>query len=266
MALIRQSRAIAPLAAVSLIGLCLAAIVLLQLPQLRQIQAQDQTPNPARIQQETMIQAARLNLLEQAPTFGFDNLIADWAFLNFLQYFGDEPARLATDYRLSPDFFDVVIRRDPRFIDAYVFLSSSTALFAADPARSIALMNEGLKSMTPTSPPGSYFVWRNKAIDELLFLGDAQAARQSFLTAAEWARISGLPEADTAAVASEETAQFLARNPNSTAAQIGAWALVLTNAPDDRTRQTAIDRIEALGGRIVRGADGIFDIQLPPER
>ncbi|MBD2092448.1 hypothetical protein H6F67_21610 [Microcoleus sp. FACHB-1515] len=265
MTLTRQARSIAPFITVGLVVLGVVAIVLLQLPLLRQIQAASETPNPAQIQRDTIIQTARLNLLEKAPTFGFDNLVADWTFLSFLQYFGDQPARLATDYRLSPEFFDVVIDRDPRFLQTYPFLSSSTALFAAQPERSIALMNQGLQSMTPTIPPGSFYVWRNKAIDELLFLGDAQAARQSFLKAAEWARASGLPEAENVARLSEQTAQTLDRNPDSRQAQIGAWVLVLGSAPDDRTRQTAIDRIQQLGGQIVPQPDGSFSVQLPPD-
>lgn len=265
MTLTRQTRSLTPIVTVGLLIVCGLAIVLLQLPQLRQIQAASETPNPAQIQRDTIIQTARLNLLEKAPTFGFSNLVADWTFLNFLQYFGDQPARTATDYRLSPEFFDVVIGRDPRFLQVYPFLSSSTALFAAQPERSIALMNQGLQAMTPTSPPGSYFVWRNKAIDELLFLGDAQAARQSFLKAAEWARASGLPEAENAAIVSEQTAQTLARNPDSRRAQIGAWVLVLSSAPDDRTQQTAIERIEQLGGQIVPQPDGSFGVQAPAE-
>ncbi|NJL21292.1 MAG: hypothetical protein HC895_11465 [Leptolyngbyaceae cyanobacterium SM1_3_5] len=265
MTITRQPRSIASLISIGLVIVGLVAIVLLQLPQLRQIQAASETPNPAQIQRDTMIQTARLNLLEKAPTFGFDNWVADWAFLSFLQYFGDQPARLATDYRLSPEFFDVVINRDPRFLQVYPFLSSSTALFAAQPERSIALMNQGLQSMTPTNPPGSFYVWRNKAIDELLFLGDAQAARQSFLKAAEWARASGLPEAENAAIVSERTAQTLARNLDSRQAQIGAWVLVLSSAPDDRTRQTAIERIEQLGGQFVPQPDGGFTVLPPPE-
>lgn len=265
MILTRQARSSLPLVTIGLVVLGMVAIVLLQLPQLRQIQAASEMPNPAQIQRDTTIQTVRLNLLEKAPTFGFDNLVADWTFLSFLQYFGDEPARLATDYRLSPEFFDVVIGRDPRFLQAYPFLSTSTALFAAQPERSIALMNQGLQSMTPTKPPGSFFVWRNKAIDELLFLGDAQAAQRSFLKAAEWARASGLPEAENVARLSEQTAQTLARNPDSRQAQIGAWVLVLSNAIDNRTRQTAVDRIQQLGGQIVPQPDGSFSVQLPPE-
>ncbi|NEQ28107.1 MAG: hypothetical protein F6K28_55790, partial [Microcoleus sp. SIO2G3] len=90
-------------------------------------------------------------------------------------------------------------------------------------------------------------------------------SRQSFLKAAEWARASGQPEAENAAVLSEGTAQLLARNPNSRTAQISAWVLVLSSAPDDRTQQTAIERIERLGGQIVPQPDGTFSVQLPPE-
>ena len=37
----------------------------------------------------------RLNIafIKQMPSFGFDNLIANLAFLNFVQYYGDAPAR-----------------------------------------------------------------------------------------------------------------------------------------------------------------------------
>ncbi|WP_416670287.1 hypothetical protein [Egbenema bharatensis] len=40
--------------------------------------------------------------------------------------------------------------------------------------------------------------------------------------------------------------------------------MVLTTAPDDVTRQTAVQRIEAIGGQIVQGEDGSFSI-VPPE-
>jgi hypothetical protein len=40
---------------------------------------------------------------------------------------------------------------------------------------------------------------------------------------------------------------------------------VLGNAFDDTTRQRTIERIEALGGRIIPNADGGFSVQLPDE-
>lgn len=243
----------------------IAAIGWLQYPQLQKLQANDQTPAAAEIRQTIAAEQMRLSLLQQTPAFGFDNLLADWTFLNFLQYFGDEPARKQTDYRLSPDYFEVILKHDPYFIAAYTFLSTSASLYAGMPERSTSLMKTALQSLKPNVPPNSYLAWRQLGIDQLLFLGDAAAARQSFLTAAQWAAQS--PEAGSreSAALSQQTADFLAANPNSKTAQFAAWALVLSSAPDDQTRQTAAQRIEALGGKLIKKPDGTFSLQPPAE-
>src|SRR4028118_1979843 len=98
--------------------------------------------------------------------------------------------------------------------------------------------------MSPQTPPKSYYVWRYKAIDELLFLGNAQAAKQSFEKAAEWASIYPDQRSKQVAALSRKTANFLARNPNSKNGQVSAWSMVLTNAPDARTQKIAIERIQ----------------------
>jgi hypothetical protein len=41
--------------------------------------------------------------------------------------------------------------------------------------------------------------------------------------------------------------------------------MVLTNALDDRTRQLAINRIEALGGKVVITPEGAVRLQLPTQ-
>ena len=120
----------------------------------------------------------------------------------------------------------------------------------------IALMEKGLESLTPITPPNSYLVWRFKAIDELLFLGDGKAAKKSFEKAAEWARQSSDEQAPLIAEISTETAQFLAKNPVSRAAQMSAWAQVLVAAKDKQTEEIATERIEALGGTIVVNEGG----------
>ncbi|HEY9738699.1 MAG TPA: hypothetical protein V6D06_20540 [Trichocoleus sp.] len=198
-------------------------------------------------QQERM----RLSLMRKTPSFGFDNLVADWTFLNFLQYFGDLSVRSQVGYRASPEFFEVIVAKDPYFIDPYLFLSVSTSLYAGDPERTVALMNQGLASMTPQVPNGGYVVWRYKGIDELLFLGDGAAARESFAAAANWAEQSSDPNAAAVAAASRQTAEFLAQNPASKAAQISAWIQVSNYAFDDQTKRLAVERIQALGGEIL---------------
>ncbi len=247
------------------IATSMGAITWLQIPQLQQLKTRSETAPVSSIQRELDAEKIRLNLLQQLPSFGFQNLIADWTFLNFLQYFGDTPARTRTDYSLSPDYFEVILGRDPRFLPAYTFLSTSTALYAGLPERSIAITARGLDYLTPTVPQGSYYVWRSQGVDELLFLGNALAARQSFTTAAEWAEASGTPEGQAVAQLSRQTAAFLATNPNSRFAQFSAWTMVLSNAPDDRTRNKAAEQIRALGGSIVLQADGTYQMNPPAQ-
>ncbi len=243
--------------------LCLTLIGLIQIPQLQRLKTQSQTATVEDIRRNVKQDQVQLTLLKKLPAFGFDHLLADWTFLNFLQYFGDTPARAKTDFTLSPDYFEVILGRDPYFLNAYTFLSTSSALYAGLPERSVAIARQGLSSLKPNVPPESYYAWRQLGIDELLFLGDAQAARKSFETAANWAKQSSVPGSDRVAALSEQTAAFLANNPDSKTAQVAAWAMVLTNASDKRTHDIAILKIEALGGKVIPNPNGTFAIQPP---
>lgn len=253
------------LVAASLVALLgIGAVGLLQVPQLNRLRNRAKTASPQAFQQDANLENLRLNLLQKSPAFGFDNLFADWVFLNFLQYFGDDDARAVTGYRLSPKYFEIIVNRDPRFLGSYLGLSTSISMYSGMPEKSVALMEQGLKSMTPQTPPKSYYVWRYKGIDELLFLGRTQAARQSFEKAAEWASTYSDQESQNVAALSRRMTAFLARNPNSKTAQVLAWSLVLNSAPDARTQKIAVSRIEALGGKVIITPQG--PKILPPKR
>ena len=244
---------------------CVFAVGLLQVPQLTQLRTGAKNASPEALQKEVETEKLRLNLLKKLPAFGFDNLLGDWVFIGFLVYFGDNEARAHTGYELSPEYFNIIVDRDPRFLGAYIGLSTSISMYAGMPDKSVALMNKGLQSMSPEVPSKSYYIWRYKGTDELLFLGNAQAARQSFEKAAEWASVYFDPESKNVSEISRQTAQFLARNPNSKSAQVSAWSMVLTNAVDNRTRKIAISHIEALGGKVIVSPDRALKIQLPPK-
>ncbi len=214
------------------------------------------TPDPEQLRLQEQQDRLRLSLLRRMPSFGYDNMIANWTFLNFLQYFGNLDARLEVGYTVSPEFFEVIVDKDPFFVAPYIFLSASTSMFAGQPDRAVEMMERGLAPMTPTLPPGGYRVWRYLGIDQLLFLGDGEAARQSFEMAADWADVSDEPEAASVAQASRQTAAFLAENSASKAAQINAWLQVINLAVDDQVRRIAIERIQALGGEILDISEG----------
>ncbi|QQE66636.1 hypothetical protein GFS31_33360 [Leptolyngbya sp. BL0902] len=243
----------------ALLGVAIGGLQWRQFQALQAVATGAQGPEQLRLQEDQ--DRLRLSLLRRMPSFGYDNLIANWTFLNFLQYFGNVDARLQVGYTVSPEFFEVIVDRDPRFVTPYLYLSASTSLFAGQPERTIEMMQRGLTSMTPTLPSGGYRVWRFLGIDQLLFLGDGDAARQSFITAAEWADQSDEPEAASVAEASRQTAAFLTENSASRAAQISAWVQVINLAVDDQVRQIAVERIQALGGEILDLGQGRITVR-----
>ncbi|WP_413198675.1 hypothetical protein [Nostoc piscinale] len=242
----------------------LLGISALQFPRLQLLLTNKQDISLEVLQKDIKAEHLRLNLLKEIPSFGYDNLIANWVYLNFLQYFGDDEVREKTGYSLSPKYFDIIIKHDPKFLGAYVGLSTSTSLYAAMPERSIKLMEEGLRSMTPQVPEKSYYIWRYKGIDELLFLGNYQASQNSFIMAANWANNYSDPESKYITQNSYQTALFLSQNPDSRYARITTWAMILNNGVDEKTRKRVISEIEALGGKVISTPEG-NKISFPPK-
>ena len=247
------------------IGMCILGVSLIQLPKLQNLINSKHLASVETLEKEIKSEKIRLNFLKKMPSFGYNNFFADLVYLNFLQYFGDNQVRDKTGYSLSPEYFEVILERDPRFLAAYGSLSISTSLYAAMPERAITLAEKGLKSLSPSVPEKSYYVWRYKGVDELLFLGNAKAAQQSFATAANWASNFSDPESQFIAHTSQKTAEFLSRNPNSKYAQIATWVVVLNNQVDEKTQKRAIREIEALGGKVITTPEGTYKIVFPPK-
>jgi len=120
---------------------CVLAITGLQEPRLNQLLNKSKNASVEELKKEIEAERVRINVIKNIPSLGFNNLIADSVILKFFQYFGDD-ARDRTGYELSPEYFDIIIERDPRFFEAYIFLSTSTTLYAGKPEKSIALMKK----------------------------------------------------------------------------------------------------------------------------
>ncbi len=204
---------------------------------------------------------SKLAALNKIPAFGFDNIVANYIFLDFLQYFGDDEARAEFGYDLTTSFFESVLSRTPDYRQFYLFLSESISLYAAQPHKSIKLIEQGLKELSPNQPVDGFYIWRYKAIDELLYLGDGKAAQQSFETVALWAEQSDHYDSEFIKEISRQTAQYLALNPQSKSAQVQAWNSVLVSALNERTQKQAIKQIEKLGGRVTVSAVGEFEVE-----
>jgi hypothetical protein len=233
-----------------------AIALTLQLPKLNQ-RLSGQTLEETR--KAVSEEESRLKLIHQLPPrgLGFNNMIANFTFLQFLQYFGDDDSRntLKTGYSLSPRYFENIIERDPRFISSYIYLSTSVSMFAGSPSEANSIYAKGLQSLDPQKQSQAYFVWRYKGIDQLLFLGDAKGARESYLKGAEWAEQTKPSDNNIDALkrsveSFRESAKWLEGDRDLSQAQISAWSLVLQGAVDKKTVQIVAQELDKLGMKI----------------
>ncbi len=224
----------------------IGVIFVLQTPQLN-IDRSSLTKQEARKDSEQ--QRVFLKLMGQLPSLGFNNLVSDHIFLNFIQYFGDAKAREYTGYDLNPEYFRLIANKDPRFVHAYFILEPATTLFAGRPDLSVELLSQSLQYIKPQQPL-SYQVWFYKAIDQLLFLNQLQSAKHSFQMAAEWTKYHDDPFSSMVGQRAREIVSFLEQNPDSKKAQASAWMSIFTNAREQQTRTVAIENIRRLGGEL----------------
>ncbi len=213
-------------------------VITFQAPHLAKLKHQNSSFNKAKLVTQDINTKTQLSFVKSMPSFGFDNLIADLYFLNFLQYFGDIEARQQTGYAIAIDYFDLILDRDPRFIGAYYYLSNTASIYLGKPEQSLNRMERGLKSFSVSTPDKGYYVWRLKAIDELIFLGKVPEARSSLLTTVKWSSQYPDRESQDVARSAQSTVNYLATNPNLDRSRLEAWNLVLNSAVD----KTAIDR------------------------
>ncbi|MEP6519443.1 hypothetical protein [Microcoleus vaginatus] len=217
-------------------------------------------------QQEAQQEALRLKMLKTIPSFGFDNLIADWTFLKFLQYFGDDEARDVTGYDLSQDYFDIVTQRDPRWADIYLFLSTAISFYQGKPETAVNFIERGTRALavSPQLHSQSWIVWRTKGLDELLLLGDIPDSIRSHEMAADW--VEGSPEGPKLAPMFRATAEYLRRDPDSVPVRFTAWSTVYAQTTDKVVRQRAKQALVKLGAQVQKDKDGNESFILPPRK
>jgi hypothetical protein len=222
------------------------------------------TISAATFKQSEQQEALRLKILKAIPSFGFDNLIADWTFLKFLQYFGDDEARDINGYRLSQDYFDIITRRDPRRVEIYPFLSVAVSFYQAKPEIAVDLMERGTNVLSPQIDPQAWTVWRNKGLDELLLLGDIPESIRSHEMAGDW--VEKTPQGQKLAPIFRATAEYLRRDPDSVQVRFSAWNMVYAQTKDKLVRQRAKQALVKLGAQVRKDKNGKESFILPARK
>ncbi len=241
----------------------IAGIIKLQQPQLQQLSARD-VASPEDQRQE----ALNLSLMNRLPSFGLDNILADWAFLNFVQYDGDTATRKAVGYPLAPKYFEMITRLDPRFVDSYVFLSSIMSYQMGMPKEAIALMDRGTSALTPKDHPRAFLVWRLKGLDQLLMANDLDASQFSYDQAGDWALASSDASVRKAGPIFKQTAEFIRTDPNNKTMLLWSWSAIYDQAVvtrDQVTRARAREMLLKIGAIERTDEKGNIYFELPPK-
>jgi len=208
---------------------------------------------------------SNLALHQKLPSLGFENILANWQYLQFIQYLGDTEARQETGYSAITDFFEIIAQKDPRFLQANLMLSVTNSIYAGKADKSVEILSRIIPYNSPQQNPDSFFLWTYKGTDEILFTADIPSAINSYENSAQWALARGDELGKIVAGRNLQTVEFLKNNPDSRKAQVGAWGSILFAAIDKQTQQLAIDRIKSLGGEVIFTDDGRIVVQ-PPQQ
>ena len=241
----------------------ITGIIKLQQPQLQQLSARD-VASPEDQRQESL----NLSLMNRSPSFGLDNILADWAFLNFVQYDGDTATRKAVGYPLAPKYFEMITRLDPRFVDSYVFLSSIMSYQMGMPKEAIALMDRGTSALTPKDHPRAFLVWRLKGLDQLLMANDLDASQFSYDQAGDWALASSDASVRAVGPIFKQTAEFIRTDPNNKTVLLWSWSAIYDQAVvtrDEVTQARAREMLLKIGAIERKDEKGSVYFSLPPK-
>jgi hypothetical protein len=219
--------------------IALAGIVLLQSQEYKR---SVQNLNHADYLAQEQEQAKSLDWQQQNAYLDFDNLQADRSYLEFVQYFGDTKARESIGYKLVPQYFETITSIDPRFTAAYLNLSLANSMYAGYPEKTIALMKEVLASVDPASEKAAY-LWTSKGLDELLFMGDKEAAIKSYQMAAQWQALANTKKPSSLTIKDLELALQDTNEIELKQAQIRAWSTVLAYVRDQPRQREILDKI-----------------------
>ena len=151
---------------------------------------------------------------------------------------------------MVPSYFETVVDYDPNFTQANLSFSVANSMYAGQPQKTVTLMEKILVSSSPDLED-TYLIWFVKGLDELLFLGDKQAAlnsHQNSIKSAAYQKNSDFHNLELARItkANQRKIKYLATDPDTTETQILAWKTVLPNVVDPINRQRINDHIFAL--------------------
>lgn len=176
----------------------------------------------------------------KAFALGFDDVIADIYWLEFIQYFGNSAARHRDNFRKAYDYLDLITSLDPHFVPAYYFAAFVLGQERREPQRAAELINRGI-----SSNPDNWYLPYVAGINQYLYAHDDIKAAKYYRMAAKY------PEAPKWL---GRQAKILEAEIPSVIKVINVWDSIYASASDSTVKECARAKLLELWGRIYKTA------------
>jgi len=195
-------------------------------------------------------------------SLGYDQLVADCWWLAFIQYYGDNRARLQDKYKYAYDYLDLITQLDPKFTQPYWFTAFAVGAEMKRPDLAAQILERGLEANQD-----NWYLPFIAGINKYLFAHDDVAAAKYYRRAARYpdapawlerqaasleTRVpSIIKEANTWSIIYTSTKDRLVK-AHARQQLIGFWTVVLERSPNEKDRARARAELKWLGPDVER--------------
>jgi hypothetical protein len=167
---------------------------------------------------------------------GYDRLLADFYWLEFVNYIGDVRARFRDKSSMADKYLDLVSGLDPHFTQPYWYCAFTVGSEQKRPFRANEIIQRGLRAN-----PGNWYLPYIAGINMYLFAHDEVAAARYYSVA------SKLPDAPPWLA---RQAAILAAKIPSTIKEINTWDTIYHTERSPMIRTKAREKLISLWSRV----------------
>jgi hypothetical protein len=213
-----QQKAISTRGALA-VAICAAAMVMIQVTHLKIISLT--APENEEQSRPLLPRAELLKFF----SLGYNQLLADLWWLNFIQYYGDTKLRLKDKYAYAYNYLDLITQVDPKFTQPYWFAAFAVGSEQKRPDLAARLIERGVRAN-----PDNWYLPFIAGINQYLFAGNDVAAARYYRMAAKF------PQAPNWL---GRQAVILEAKVPSLIKQTNIWASIYISSPDPLVKAEA---------------------------
>lgn len=183
-----------------------------------------------------------LDALGKLPNFGNRNLVADFLWLRFAQYFGDSQSRSKSGYGLDYKYLEAITDRNPQFENAYRVANMAVAYKMGRADLADALLVKGINAN-----PKAFLIWQTRGFLHFLYTGDIAKAVYCFRRSAGLAVAVGGNSQQHWGNYWFAMSRYLEVSKSNTWTRRQIWGEVYASSDDASTKALALSQLGKLG-------------------